>query len=97
MMEFSNWNIWLVLVLTGSGGAREEACILNVPCITLRENTGRPETIGAGANILAGTDPQRIVSAAESMLSSSRQWQNPYGDGTAGERIVRICEEAKQD
>jgi UDP-N-acetylglucosamine 2-epimerase (non-hydrolysing) len=78
------------LVLTDSGGVQEEACILSVPCVTLRENTERPETIAAGANVLAGTDPQRIVSAAASMLSSSRQWQNPYGDGTAAKKIIEI-------
>ena len=43
------------LVLTDSGGVQEETCILKVPCVTLRENTERPETITVGANLLAGT------------------------------------------
>ena len=43
------------LLLTDSGGLQEEGCILNVPCVTLRENTERPETIDVGSNMLAGT------------------------------------------
>jgi UDP-N-acetylglucosamine 2-epimerase (non-hydrolysing) len=49
------------LVLTDSGGVQEETCVLGVPCVTLRENTERPETIDVGANVLAGTDPDRIL------------------------------------
>jgi UDP-N-acetylglucosamine 2-epimerase (non-hydrolysing) len=94
-MEFLELEANARLVLTDSGGVQEEACILNVPCVTLRENTERPETISVGANVLAGTDSQQIVSAADAMLSSSRQWQNPFGDGHAGERIVGICEDAQ--
>jgi UDP-N-acetylglucosamine 2-epimerase (non-hydrolysing) len=89
-MDFLELEANARLVLTDSGGVQEESCILNVPCITLRENTERPETISIGANVLAGTDPRRIVSEAASMLSSSRQWQNPYGDGTAAKKIIEI-------
>lgn len=80
------------LILTDSGGVQEEACILQVPCVTLRENTERPETVDAGGNLLAGSNPDLIYTAAEKMVSSSRNWVNPYGDGTAGEKIERICE-----
>lgn len=79
------------LILTDSGGVQEEACILQVPCVTLRENTERPETVDVGGNILAGSDPERIIAAAERMFSSNGKWHNPYGDGTAGERMVEIC------
>lgn len=54
------------LVFTDSGGVQEESCILNVPCITLRDNTERPETLEAGANILAGTKPETIVEKGRS-------------------------------
>lgn len=81
------------LVLTDSGGVQEEACILRVPCVTLRYNTERPETLEVGANTLAGTDPQEIVKKAGFMLAKDRCWENPFGDGKATEKIVRILRE----
>jgi UDP-N-acetylglucosamine 2-epimerase (non-hydrolysing) len=90
-MEFLELEAHAALVLTDSGGVQEEACILNVPCVTLRENTERPETVDAGGNILAGTDSLAIAEAADTMMQAARHWENPYGDGKAGERIVEIC------
>ncbi|MDP3955271.1 MAG: UDP-N-acetylglucosamine 2-epimerase, partial [bacterium] len=78
------------LVLTDSGGVQEEACILKLPCVTLRDNTERPETIDVGANILAGSSPSRILECTRTMLGRENSWQNPFGDGKAGERIVDI-------
>lgn len=78
------------LILTDSGGVQEEACILNVPCVTLRDNTERPETIEVGANILAGTSADKILECAKLMLSRENKWTNPFGDGKAGERIIKI-------
>jgi UDP-N-acetylglucosamine 2-epimerase (non-hydrolysing) len=77
------------LALTDSGGVQEETCILKVPCVTLRENTERPETLEVGSNVLAGTDPDKIVGLAKSMLKINRDWRNPFGDGKAGKRIVK--------
>ena len=78
------------LILTDSGGIQEESCILGVPCVTLRDNTERPETLEAGANILAGAVPERILECSRIMLAKKNSWQNPFGDGRAGERIVEI-------
>jgi len=78
------------LILTDSGGVQEEACILGVPCVTLRDNTERPETIEVGANILAGTSPGNMLECTRGMLGKENNWQNPFGDGKAGERIVNI-------
>lgn len=78
------------LVLTDSGGVQEEACILNVPCVTLRDNTERPETIDVGSNILAGTEPEIIMKCAMGMLSRKNGWSNPFGDGKASDRIVKV-------
>lgn len=78
------------LIFTDSGGVQEEACILKVPCVTLRDNTERPETIDVGANILAGTSPDRILECLKHMLARENNWQNPFGDGTAGRKIVEL-------
>jgi len=78
------------LVLTDSGGVQEETCILGVPCVTLRYNTERPETVEVGANVLAGADPDEIVKKTELMLNRKNRWKNPFGDGNAGKRIVQI-------
>jgi UDP-N-acetylglucosamine 2-epimerase (non-hydrolysing) len=78
------------LVLTDSGGVQEEACILRVPCVTLRTNTERPETLTVKANILAGTEPSVISAAATTVLKVPRIWENPFGDGTAGKKITTI-------
>jgi UDP-N-acetylglucosamine 2-epimerase (non-hydrolysing) len=78
------------LILTDSGGVQEEACILGVPCVTLRDNTERPETLEVGSNVLAGTNPQNILEKAKLMLNYKKGWSNPFGDGKAGYRIVKI-------
>ncbi len=69
--------------------------ILKVPCVTLRENTERPETLEVGSNVLAGTEPERILECVRMMLNVENNWQNPFGDGKAGERIAGILEEVQ--
>ena len=81
------------LVLTDSGGVQEETCILKVPCVTLRDNTERPETLEVGSNILAGTNAERILSKTKEMLKRNNFWKNPFGDGNAGRRIVEILKQ----
>jgi len=78
------------LVLTDSGGVQEEACILGVPCVTLRDNTERPETVKVGANIIAGTLPDNILKCVEIMLNKGNDWKQPYGDGNSGKKTVEI-------
>lgn len=81
------------LILTDSGGIQEEACLLGVPCITLRENTERPESIEVGANVLVGRDASKALAAAEHWLSQNTkepQWSNPFGDGHVAETILDI-------
>lgn len=82
------------LIFTDSGGVQEEACILGAPCVTIRDNTERPETLEVGANVLAGASAERIVECARLMLDKKEKWTNPFGDGKAAERIVKIIAEA---
>ncbi len=76
------------IILTDSGGVQEEACILRTPCVTLREKTERPETIHVGANYLAGLEPDGMIRAVDRMMKANRNWDNPFGDGLAGKRIM---------
>ena len=89
-LEFLGLHSQAALVLTDSGGLQEEACCLQVPCVTLRDNTERPESVEAGANMLAGAERDRIIASAVAMAGKARDWPNPFGDGKSGERIVTI-------
>jgi UDP-N-acetylglucosamine 2-epimerase (non-hydrolysing) len=78
------------LILTDSGGVQEEACILRVPCVTLRDNTERPETVEVGSNVIAGVETVNILKNARIMLARETDWANPFGDGKAAIKIVDI-------
>jgi UDP-N-acetylglucosamine 2-epimerase (non-hydrolysing) len=84
------------LVLTDSGGIQEETTVLQVPCLTLRENTERPVTVEQGTNRLIGVDPAAIVDAAKQSLAAPagaaripEMW-----DGKAAGRILDVLEQA---
>jgi UDP-N-acetylglucosamine 2-epimerase (non-hydrolysing) len=78
------------LVLTDSGGIQEEACILKVPSVTLRENTERPETVEVGASMLAGHDQEKIIEYSNIMITRKPVWENPFGNGDTGKNILDI-------
>lgn len=79
------------LVLTDSGGIQEESTILRVPCVTLRANTERPETVYAGGNVLyAGLDANELGALADMMLAKPRDWVCPFGDGATAKRVIDI-------
>ena len=90
-LEFLILESMASLLLTDSGGVQEESCILKVPCVTLRENTERPETIDVGSNMLAGTNPEKMLGAAIQMMEIPRSWDNPFGNGDAAQRIIDAC------
>jgi len=89
-LEFLRLEANAKLVLTDSGGVQEETCILKVPCVTLRGNTERPETLNVGSNVLAGVNQNKILEGIMFMLTKERNWKNPFGDGKAGSWIVEI-------
>ncbi len=88
------------LVLTDSGGIQEEAPTFGTPVLVLRDVTERPEGVEAGVAELVGTDRERILERSRTLLQSGPEErtaapaQNPYGDGTAGERIADILHSA---
>lgn len=89
-LDFLQLEANAALVATDSGGVQEETCILKVPCVTLRENTERPETIDVKSNILVGTNPEKILKGTRIMLGRKRDWTVPFGAGTAGKKIIEI-------
>lgn len=76
------------LALTDSGGVQEEACILGIPCLTLRDNTERPETLGVGSNMLVGAKARDMLEGTRKMLIQGIDWKNPFGDGASGRYII---------
>ena len=87
------------LILTDSGGLQEEAITLNVPALTLRYNTERPETVAAGGNILVGSDKDSILENARKILSDEefadkmKNAINPYGRGDSAKSTVDAIED----
>lgn len=88
--------VWLVkhalAVITDSGGITEEATVLGVPCLTLRDTTERPETVELGTNVLVGTRPEYLGPVFDDLFSG--RWKQgtipELWDGRAGERIVSV-------
>jgi UDP-N-acetylglucosamine 2-epimerase (non-hydrolysing) len=86
------------LILTDSGGLQEEAPSLGKPVLVLRETTERPEAVTGGTAKLVGTDCDRIVAAATELLTNNVAYAamsnaiNPFGDGTASQKILAAVE-----
>jgi UDP-N-acetylglucosamine 2-epimerase (non-hydrolysing) len=82
-------------VITDSGGITEETTVMRVPCMTLRNNTERPETVTVGTNELIGTDPKNLPAAFQKLFEGS--WKKgdipELWDGKTGERIVAILDQ----
>ena len=84
------------IILTDSGGIQEEAPSLGKPVLVMRDTTERPEAVVSGTVKLVGTDADLIVEEIESLLSDKEKYlsmseaHNPYGDGHACERIIKV-------
>jgi len=89
-LEFNYLVKYSLAVLTDSGGITEETTVMNVPCITLRETTERPETCEIGTNLLVGNDHKKLSDAFKVLLSGNwKQGQIPeLWDGKSSNRIV---------
>jgi UDP-N-acetylglucosamine 2-epimerase (non-hydrolysing) len=97
-LEFNYLVKYALAVLTDSGGITEETTVMNIPCITLRENTERPETCKIGTNVLVGHDAAKLTKAFNVLLSGNwKQGQIPeLWDGEAAKRIVNHLIEIHQ-
>jgi UDP-N-acetylglucosamine 2-epimerase (non-hydrolysing) len=89
-LEFNYLVERALAVVTDSGGITEETTVLGVPCMTLRDNTERPETVTDGTNELIGTNPKAIQPAMEKLFSGAwKTGQIPeLWDGKTAERII---------
>ena len=91
-LEFNYMVLHSLAVITDSGGITEETTVMGVPCITLRDNTERPETCTIGTNELIGTNPDAIKPTLENLFAG--KWKKggipELWDGKAAERIVEI-------
>jgi UDP-N-acetylglucosamine 2-epimerase (non-hydrolysing) len=87
-LEFLQLEANARLALTDSGGVQEETCILGVPCVTIRDNTERPETLNVGSNILVGAKAEKMLEGARKMLDQSKVWKNPFGNGASARCII---------
>lgn len=83
-------------VITDSGGVTEETTVMGVPCMTLRNNTERPETVDQGTNELIGTDPKNLQPAFDRLFEG--KWKRgdvpAKWDGNTGQRIAELLERA---
>lgn len=98
VVDFHNFMKKSYLILTDSGGIQEEAPALGKPVLVMRDTTERPEGIKAGTLKLVGTSEEVIYSSFKELLECKESYENmskasnPYGDGTASEKIVDIIE-----
>ena len=99
-LDFLVLTSYSTLILTDSGGLQEEAITLDVPVLTLRYNTERPETVTAGGNILVGADKEVILENANKILNDKefankmKNAINPYGAGDAAIKTIDAIENA---
>lgn len=94
-LEFNFLTKNAIGVITDSGGITEETTVMGIPCITLRDNTERPETVSLGTNELIGTDPSLIKPTLEKLLTGKWKKGNipELWDGSAAKRIVEILKD----
>jgi UDP-N-acetylglucosamine 2-epimerase (non-hydrolysing) len=82
------------LVLTDSGTVQEECCIFNIPTVTMRDTTERPETVECGSNIISGLSSQNILDCTNLMLKAGNYWDYPVGyiDDNVSDKIIKYLQ-----
>jgi UDP-N-acetylglucosamine 2-epimerase (non-hydrolysing) len=92
-LDLLNLQINSTMIFTDSGGIQEESCILHKKALVLRTNTERPETIEVGgAELLYEVNEQNIIDTYYKLINKEVSWYNPFGDGTASEKIIGLLE-----
>ena len=87
-------------ILTDSGGVQEEAPSIGKPVLVMRDTTERPEAVEAGTVMLVGTDENDIVKNSQKLIDNNTHYEsmsfshNPYGDGTASEKITNVFQKS---
>ena len=87
------------IILTDSGGVQEEAPSLGKPVLVLRDETERPEAVDFGTVKLVGSNTEKIVNTTQELLDSEEKYSkmasatNPYGDGLAASRIIKVLKD----
>ncbi len=95
-LDFVNLMRFSKIIISDSGGVCEEAPSLGKPVLLIREVTERPEALEAGTALLVGTDPEKIINSVVRLTGDEAEYKkfqnidNPFGDGRAAERIVKI-------
>lgn len=94
-LGFLKLQMHAIALLSDSGTAQEEGCILKIPCVVTRISTERPETVELGSSIVAGTQSDHILKAVQTILKRKPDWQQPYGDGKTAQKMVKILRDHK--
>lgn len=96
-LEFLALQCKAAAVITDSGGIQEETAFLDIPCLTVRENTERPITVSMGTNTLVGRDIRRLRTELEAILAGKVKHGTvpPLWDGNAAERIAQVMVQAQ--
>lgn len=95
-LDFINLMANAKVVVTDSGGIQEETTVLNVPCITLRENTERPITLQSGTNKLISTDKTKVINTLKAILKQPRYQLKSLPEKWDGKASKRIIQTIKQ-
>jgi UDP-N-acetylglucosamine 2-epimerase (non-hydrolysing) len=92
LFDFVNLEKNAFCVLSDSGTVQEECCIFNIPNVTLRDVTERPETLEVGSNLIAGCNPESILTAVKTVVNQQGLWEAPpeYRAKNVSSTVARI-------